>query len=102
MFVIKQQIKKIIGIFSISAILTSVIIGISIKTKSNLNNGGEDNQARNEQTGIVNPDKILEMQQTNPKICRDIFEENENDISMRGYTEKDVVDCMTVGCGGIF
>lgn len=102
MIIFNQQIKKIIGIFSISTVLAGIIFCISVKQKNNVENVKEENQVSNEQIGGNNLNTKTDIQQENYKICRTLLDENENDIALRAYTEKDIVDCVFSGCGGMY
>jgi len=98
MTIIKKQLKKILGIAVVGIILAGVAVGISIKDKNN--SKAESSQAYNNSKNQVS--QSPDIKDNHKKICKDFFEENEQDAISKGYTEKDVVDCSFVGCGGLF
>jgi len=104
MVIVGKQVRKILGLAAIVGIVAvSTIAGILIKDRND--SGAKSAQAYNNSgNGSENeipsaPDIKIDHRKT---ICKDVFEEDEQDAILKGYSEKDVVDCSFVGCGGLF
>ena len=99
MIIIKKQLKKILGLAAVGAVLIGAVVGgISVKDKNS--SKAESTQAYNNSKNQLPQNSDIKA--NHQKICRDFFEEDEKDAILKGYSEKDVVDCSFVGCGGIF
>ena len=48
------------------------------------------------------PSVIPESSNAPTYVCRDMLETHENDLALALSEDTKVVDCMTVGCGGLF
>ena len=94
MKIFKNQLKKILGLFSIVFLLA----GIGILTK-------ENNQKVSQKNGsnslVVESQDQSNLNEKSEIKCADVLEEDENSLVFREYNEK-AVECMFVGCGGIF
>jgi len=102
MAALKKQLKNILGLASISVLLISVTVGILIKEINNpkvsFNQSvNRDYQLEDHTSRVLN----AEVEQSK-KICSDFFEEDENTFVLSEYSKVEVIECMSVGCGGIF
>jgi hypothetical protein len=88
--------KKALGFASLGILLVGVVFGISTKEKNN--QGIISSQISNRDYQVKNKDT----QVTQPKkICKELLEEDENDLILKEYGKVEAVDCMSVGCGGV-
>lgn len=100
MAALRGKIKKILSLVSFGVLFFGVIIGISTKEKniSEMNSNLSDDYRSDSRDFHVS-----NVETNQPKtVCRDFLEENENSLILREYGKAEAVDCLFVGCGGIF
>jgi len=97
---LKTKSKKILGLFS-ALILFSGIIAVAIikENKANLEAVSNRTAKADYQADASNNLNEAEKPQ---KVCRGLLDESENDLNFKELTKAEVVECMYVGCGGIF
>jgi hypothetical protein len=99
MIIIKKQLKAFLGLAAIGAVFIGAVVGgVLVKDRNS-------SKAKSTQTYNNSEDQFSQnsnIKANHQKICKDFFEENEQDLVLKGYSKKDVVDCSFVGCGGLF
>jgi len=99
----KKQLRNIFGLFSIGILLAAVGAVLFIKEKNNstptITNPENKNFQKNQNK--QNLDLISGTNSSRP-VCNNLLEEDENSITLKEYSDANKVDCVFVGCGGIF
>ncbi len=101
MIAFNKKLRKILEFVSIGVLLSGLALGIL--TKENhpkaASNRSADHDYQSERRASFGPSVEIERPTV---ICSDLLEEDENTLVFRELTEVEVVECMYVGCGGIF
>lgn len=98
----KKRLKNILGLISITVLLTGIAVGILIKEKNNQKANSAQSSGRDYRFENRNfPDLKTEIEQTK-KVCSQLLEKDENTFVFEEYSKMEVVECMFVGCGGLF
>lgn len=92
MISLKKKLKKILGLASIGFLFTGIALGIPTKESNRHDYRLEDRYDSNSSAEIEQP-KL---------VCKDLLEKDENSFVFEEYSKVAVVECMSVGCGGIF
>jgi len=101
MAILKKKIRNILGIISISTLLIGVALGILVR-ENNSKNTAQQSAIQGKQ------DYHFKNQGTEGKklICSQLLEEtlekDGNVFAFEEYTNAEIVECMSVGCGGFF
>jgi hypothetical protein len=99
MIIIKKQLKKILGLAAIGAVLIGAVVGgISVRDR----NGSKDKSIQTHNDSKDQSSLELTSKLKTKKICKKFFEENEQEAIIRGYSQKDVIDCSFAGCGTLY
>lgn len=95
MITLKKKIKIALGLVAVGTLFVGTFFGV-LNKESNPKVGQKQIVIQEKQNGY------LDNQSTQEKklICRQLLEEDENDLVFNEYTEATPVECMTVGCGG--
>jgi hypothetical protein len=101
MAILKKKLNKILTFVSIGVLLAAVF-WVLAKEKNSSEKAQSQSPAIDTQSEKSDSAVALKTGNEHQKVCRDYFEQNQNDLVARGYTLADVVDCGVVGCGGIF
>lgn len=101
MAILSKKVKKILKFASIGALLAVAAMGVIIKENKN-DSSVSSSRALN--YGVAGEEQgVKEEEAEQPKmVCRDMLSEDENSLAFREYTKEQIVDCSSVGCGGIF
>ncbi len=96
----KTKSKKVLGLFSALVLFSGIIAVAIIKENKNNSEAIANRPAKSDyQAKVANDLNEVEKPQ---KVCRELLEGDENDLAFRELTKAEVVECMYVGCGGIF
>lgn len=102
MAILSNKAKKVLRFVSVGALLAIAAVGVAVKeNKTNSNTGS----GRNYGFSVVNNALSSKAQQeiSQPEaICRDMLNEDENSLAFQEYAKTQEVDCLSVGCGGLF
>ncbi len=98
----RQLIKKIVGFASLGVLFVAVVFGVALK-RDNLKVDQKNHSTRGDYRSGNETMSGLGVEVEQPTlICSDLLEEDENFLVLREYSKAEVVDCMYVGCGGIY
>ena len=97
----KKRIKNILGLVSIGVLFGGAAFGILAK-ENNLKVGssqpsGQGYLLENSSASILQKEVLQPM-----LVCSEVLEKDENAFIFAAYNNVETVDCMSVGCGGIF
>ncbi len=98
MISLKKKLKKILSLASIGFLFTGIALGITTKESNRQDYRLED---RYDFNSSAESNSSAEIEQ--PKlVCKDLLEKDENSFVFEEYSKVAVVECVSVGCGGIF
>lgn len=99
-YMINRKLKNILKLTSVGALLIVAAMGIVIRGDK-ISSGQISNQNYNADVAGAPELKAEEAEQTK-MICQDMLNEDENSLALKEYTKTEIVECNSIGCGGIF
>jgi hypothetical protein len=101
MSVLRKRIKNILGLVSIGVLFGGAAFGIL--AKENNPKAGPNQPLGQSYLSEDSSAAVLQEEVLRPMlVCSEVLEKDENAFIFAAYGNVETVDCMSVGCGGIF